>query len=149
VAMTATERSHALGMNGLQEQHDDPQEHEPVGPPILVSRVNREIVDGLHRYHAARMPGSARIKCTLFDGDAQDASIESVRRSVTQGLPLTLRELEGAASRYCSSTQRGQTERVQLCADLRQVLSDVFGSVQLSIVSNWTRDRGEMDECTG
>jgi len=68
-------------------------------PPILVTRAANEIVDGVHRYHAALMLGRARIRCLFFDGDPEDAFIEAVRRNVDHGLPLSLRERQQAAIR--------------------------------------------------
>jgi hypothetical protein len=68
-------------------------------PPILVMRSTGEIVDGLHRYQAAKLLGRKSIRCVFFDGSSQDAFIESLRCNVCHGLPLSLRERERAAAR--------------------------------------------------
>jgi hypothetical protein len=51
-------------------------------PPILVMRSTREIVDGLHRYRAAKLLGRKSIRCIFFVGSAQDAFGESLRCNV-------------------------------------------------------------------
>jgi ParB-like chromosome segregation protein Spo0J len=68
-------------------------------PPILVSRHDDWVVDGHHRIAAARMLGYSTVAAQLFDGTADDAFIESVRRNVEHGLPLTIDERKGAARR--------------------------------------------------
>jgi ParB-like chromosome segregation protein Spo0J len=70
-----------------------------IWPPIVVRRENFEIIDGLHRYYAAKSVGNPSLKCHFFDGDHGDAFVESVRLNVNHGLPLSLREREAAAIR--------------------------------------------------
>lgn len=66
-------------------------------PPIVVSATDRSVIDGLHRVHAALALGLSRLPCVFFVGAEDDAYAEFVRRNTTHGLPLTLREREGAA----------------------------------------------------
>jgi len=85
---------------GVKHSHVQVLAHvEDRWPPILVTRVNHHIVDGVHRYHAAQMLGRTKIRCLFFDGDPEDAFIEAVRRNIDHGLPLKLREREQAAAR--------------------------------------------------
>src|SRR5579859_7779609 len=83
-------------------------------PPILVSRDTYEIVDGVHRYHAARLLGRSTIRCSLFDGDADDIFIESVRRNVEHGLPLSQRERQEAVRRVLASRSAWSDRRIAL-----------------------------------
>lgn len=66
--------------------------------PLLVTRDGR-IIDGHYRYLAARRLGLRHLECVLFDGDERSAFIEAVRRNIAHGLPLTLQERKGAATR--------------------------------------------------
>jgi hypothetical protein len=67
-------------------------------PPLLVTRDGLVVVDGHHRLRAAKLLGLDVVRCTLFDGSPADAYVEAVRRNVSNGLPLTLRERKHAAS---------------------------------------------------
>jgi ParB-like chromosome segregation protein Spo0J len=67
-------------------------------PPILVHEETGVVIDGVHRVAAARMLGLLRIDASLFKGGPDAALIESVRRNVQHGLPLTLRERKWAAT---------------------------------------------------
>lgn len=66
-------------------------------PPILVHAETMTIVDGTHRWHAARMVGRDVIRATLMSGSAADVLVESVRRNIAHGRPLSLREREASA----------------------------------------------------
>jgi ParB-like chromosome segregation protein Spo0J len=68
-------------------------------PPILIGRADNSIIDGHYRYLAARRLGHAAIKCTYFEGDAESAFFEAVRRNLVHGLALSLRERERAGTR--------------------------------------------------
>jgi ParB-like chromosome segregation protein Spo0J len=72
-------------------------------PPILVSRVENRIIDGLHRLEAARLRGDQTISVRYFDGDANDAFVVAVRVNAEHGLPLTLVDREAAAKRIILS----------------------------------------------
>ncbi|MBB3606502.1 hypothetical protein FHT40_006193 [Mycolicibacterium sp. BK556] len=67
--------------------------------PILVHEGTGVVIDGVHRVAAARLLGLVRMEATLFSGGPDEALIESVRRNVHHGLPLTLRERKWAAGR--------------------------------------------------
>jgi ParB-like chromosome segregation protein Spo0J len=67
-------------------------------PPILVRRDDHSIVDGYYRYLAAQLLGHSSIDCIYFEHDRDAAFVETIRRNVGQGLPLTARERIRAAS---------------------------------------------------
>ena len=68
-------------------------------PPIVVSRRDRAVIDGQHRVAAAKQLGLKRLRALYFDGSADDAYVEFVRRNVGHGLALTLDERRSAVSR--------------------------------------------------
>jgi hypothetical protein len=68
-------------------------------PPVLVRRQDNAIVDGHYRWLAARELGHSHIDCLYFDGSADSALVEALRRNLHQGLPLSLRERATAGRR--------------------------------------------------
>jgi len=85
-------------------------------PPILVRR-DGFVIDGGHRVAAARRLGLARILAVYFDGDTDDAYVEFVRRNVTHGLVLSLRERKEAANRVLQMHPEWSDRRVaEVCA---------------------------------
>jgi hypothetical protein len=86
-------------------------------PPLLVNRSDLTIIDGAHRFHAARMLGHTRVWCIYFDGDREEAFLEAIRRNTRHGLPLTLREREDAAAQLLGLHRDWSNRRVaQSCA---------------------------------
>ena len=65
-------------------------------PALLVRRKDGIVVDGAHRFLAARRLGLRHIEVTWFEGGRTEALIEFVRRNVSHGLPLTLSERKRA-----------------------------------------------------
>jgi transcriptional regulator with XRE-family HTH domain len=60
-------------------------------PPLLVWAQNPEVVlDGAHRLAAARKLGHDTVQVVAFDGTADEAFIETVRRNISHGLPLSV-----------------------------------------------------------
>lgn len=68
-------------------------------PPLLVHRPTGRVVDGMHRLRAAELRGDETIFVQYYDGDADDAFIQSVVSNVRHGLPLTLADRKAAAVR--------------------------------------------------
>src|SRR5437870_4281979 len=66
-------------------------------PPILVRRPTNAVIDGAHRIAAARLRGAADIAAVFFEGTDEEALVESIRRNVEHGKPLTLGERSRAA----------------------------------------------------
>jgi ParB-like chromosome segregation protein Spo0J len=86
-------------------------------PPLLVRQDTLEIVDGVHRYHAARRLRHEHVACVFFDGDAEDAFLEFVRRNVRHGLALSLRDRERAAARLLKAREDWADRRIaDFCA---------------------------------
>lgn len=86
-------------------------------PPILVSSRDHSVIDGHHRVAAAKALGQVEVSCVLFDGTPDDAYLESVRRNVVHGLPLTLKERERAAAHIVQRYGRWSDRRIaELCA---------------------------------
>jgi len=58
-------------------------------PPILVQRNNLRIVDGTHRYEAAKKRGERTIRARVIDCTDNDAFILAVKANTLHGLPLS------------------------------------------------------------
>src|SRR2546423_3666899 len=67
-------------------------ERLPELPPVLVRRPTNAVIDGAHRMAAARLRGAADIAAVFFEGTDEEALVESIRRNVEHGKPLTLGE---------------------------------------------------------
>jgi ParB-like chromosome segregation protein Spo0J len=81
-------------------------------PPIVVSRADGSVVDGLHRVHAALGVGLAHLPCVFFTGDEGEAYAEFVRLNTAHGLPLSLAERESAAGRILASHPEWSDRRI-------------------------------------
>lgn len=68
-------------------------------PPIVVRRMDHTIVDGHHRYLAARQLGLCQMDCVYFEGTSESAFLEALKRNLHHGLPLSLKERESAGYR--------------------------------------------------
>jgi len=68
-------------------------------PPVLVWGTANLLVDGHHRVEAARRLGHGHVLASRFTGSAEDAYLESLRRNISHGLPLTLEDRRRAARR--------------------------------------------------
>jgi ParB-like chromosome segregation protein Spo0J len=68
-------------------------------PPILVNRRTMQVIDGVHRLHAARACGESAIEAVFVDVDPQEAFLLAVKANTTHGLPLSLAERRAAAAR--------------------------------------------------
>jgi ParB-like chromosome segregation protein Spo0J len=89
-----------LRLGELTSAHiDEVAQLEGRWPPILINRADHSIIDGHYRYFAARRLGHSTIQCTYFDGDAESAFFEAVRRNLVHGLALSLRERERVGTR--------------------------------------------------
>jgi ParB-like chromosome segregation protein Spo0J len=86
-------------------------------PPILVTRTDGVVIDGVHRVTAAKLLGMDHVYASFFDGGADEALIEFVRRNVHHGLPLTLRERKRAAETVLRAHPQWSDRRIaELCA---------------------------------
>ena len=86
-------------LNGVNPAHVRAlAELEDRWPPLLVTQDNWVIIDGLHRYFAAKELRRTSIACFICDIAVNDCFVESVRSNVTHGLPLTPADRRHAAS---------------------------------------------------
>lgn len=84
--------------------------------PILVSADDYSIIDGYHRYLAARRLGHTHIRCHLFADSPDRAFLEALRLNARQGLALTLKEREHAARRVLDFHRDWSDRRIgELC----------------------------------
>lgn len=72
-------------------------------PPIIVQRVGRRVIDGIHRLRAAELRGDTTIRVQFFDGNDEAAFLLAVRNNIAHGLPLTLLERRAAAERILAA----------------------------------------------
>lgn len=93
-------------------------ESESELPPILVHRTTMHVIDGMHRLRAAKDKGSTSIQVVFFDGDAEEAFVESVRANIRHGLPLSLEERRSAAQRIISSQLKMSDRALAECTGL-------------------------------
>jgi len=86
-------------------------------PPVLVWGRNNLLLDGCHRVDAARRLGHTRVLATRYSGSAEDAYLESLRRNISHGLPLSLEDRRRAARRILTEHPDWSDRRIAcLCA---------------------------------
>ena len=61
-------------------------------PPIVVHLETGAIVDGVHRWHAYRSRGRARIRARAFSGSTSEALLLGIRLNLTCGKPLSRKD---------------------------------------------------------
>jgi len=66
-------------------------------PPILVHKPSMAIIDGSHRFAAAKQLGMRRVWVLLFDGTYDQATVQAIRSNIAHGLPLTLSDRKRAS----------------------------------------------------
>jgi hypothetical protein len=85
-------------------------------PPIVVWGDECLVVDGAHRLEAARRLGRTTVAAVRFLGTQDEAFVESVRRNVDHGLPLTLGDRRRAAHRVLAGHPEWSDRRIgSLC----------------------------------
>jgi len=100
VSTTSLRAGRSPRVGGIDRRHVAVLAEVPESwPPIVVSRRDGSVIDGLHRVAAARQLGLERLSAVFFDGSPDDAYVEFVRCNVGHGLPLTLDERRAATRR--------------------------------------------------
>ncbi|MFK0112073.1 ParB N-terminal domain-containing protein [Streptomyces sp. NPDC091217] len=66
-------------------------------PPILVHRATMTVIDGIHRFLAARLRGCTHIDARYFEGSEAQGRMLAVALNVQHGRPLSLEERVTAA----------------------------------------------------
>ena len=113
-------------------------------PPILVSRNNYSLIDGYYRLVAAQQLGYTEVTAYLFDGPSDAAYLEALRRNMTRGLPLTLREREHAASCILEVHLDWSDRRIaELCLLAPSTISRLRSDVACPTVQNEQLDKRE------
>ncbi|HEX4863639.1 MAG TPA: ParB/RepB/Spo0J family partition protein [Acidimicrobiales bacterium] len=85
-------------------------------PPILVWGDDCLVIDGAHRVEAARRLGHFTVHAVRFIGTRDEAFIESVRRNVKHGLPLSVGDRRRAALRVLARNAEWSDRRIaSLC----------------------------------
>ena len=133
VAVAGLSTGSAFRLNGLcADQVDRIAELGGTWPPILV-RGDGLVIDGGHRVAAARRLGMARIAATYFDGGADEAFVEFVRRNVAHGLVLSLGERKQAATRVLQLHPAWSDRRIaEICA----LSPKTVGRLRLTVVTH-------------
>jgi ParB-like chromosome segregation protein Spo0J len=81
-------------------------------PPILVWEDENMVVDGAHRVEAARRLGLRSIAAAFFYGTREAAFVESIRRNVDHGLPLSVGDRRRSARRILSRHAEWSDRRI-------------------------------------
>jgi ParB-like chromosome segregation protein Spo0J len=72
-------------------------------PPILVQKSTSRIVDGMHRFEAAKLHGSKEINACIIDCSDEEAFILAVKSNTLHGLPLSKADRIFGAKRILSA----------------------------------------------
>ncbi len=85
-------------------------------PPIVIWGKDCTVLDGAHRVRAAQRLGLATIAAVRFLGTHEEAFVESVRRNIDHGLPLTVADRRRAALRVMARHGEWSDRRIgSLC----------------------------------
>jgi ParB-like chromosome segregation protein Spo0J len=71
--------------------------------PIIACRRTMRVIDGMHRWKAAKRLGREYIDVRFFDGSAEEAFVLAVQLNLGHGLPLTHADRAAAARRIIAS----------------------------------------------
>ncbi|MEZ0074160.1 ParB/RepB/Spo0J family partition protein [Planotetraspora sp. GP83] len=85
---------------------------------IVVHSGTMPIIDGMHRFRAARRRGDREIEARFFDGDAEDAFVLEVRLNASHELPLTQKDRATAAARIIASHPQRSDRRIAATSGL-------------------------------
>src|SRR4051812_15266194 len=115
-------------LGGVDEDHARAlaETHQPL-PPILIRRSMR-IIDGMHRFHAARLRGLPVIPAIIDESD-DDTFLLAVRANIGHGLPLTLRDRKAAAMRIL---RRYPEKSDRAVAELTGLSGKTIGAIRRS-----------------
>jgi hypothetical protein len=103
----------AVRTGGLDEGHVALlMETVNLWPPILVWGKECLVVDGAHRVEAARRLGRTSVAALRFPGTRDEAFVESIRRNVDHGLPLTIGDRRRAALRVLGRHSEWSDRRI-------------------------------------
>lgn len=72
-------------------------------PPILVQKNSSRIIDGMHRFRAAKLRGEHSIRARIVDCTDADALVLAVRSNTLHGLPLSKADRVSGAKRILAA----------------------------------------------
>lgn len=81
-------------------------------PPIVVWGDEHLVIDGAHRVEATRRLGHVSVRAVRFVGTRDEAFVESVRRNVKHGLPLSVSDRRRAALRVLGRNPEWSDRRI-------------------------------------
>lgn len=87
-------------------------------PPVIVNRQSMRIVDGMHRFHAAKLRGQDEIEARWHHGDEHAAFLLSVSANIGHGLPLSFVERTSAAKRLLRAKPDWSDRMIASCTGL-------------------------------
>jgi ParB-like chromosome segregation protein Spo0J len=74
-------------------------------PPILVQRHGTRIIDGMHRFEAAKLRCEEYIRARVIDCSDEDALVLAIKTNVRHGLPLSRADRISGAKRILAAHQ--------------------------------------------
>lgn len=72
-------------------------------PPILVQETGLRIIDGLHRFEAAKQRGQSHITAKVVDCGDEEALVLAIKSNTLHGLPLTKADRVSGAKRMLAA----------------------------------------------
>ncbi len=87
-------------------------------PPIVVHRQTMRVIDGVHRWCAARLRGDKYIRARLVDGRDDEVFLLAVKLNVEYGLPLSRGDRIAAAQRIMRSYPTWSDRRIARASGL-------------------------------
>ncbi|MFG2960642.1 ParB N-terminal domain-containing protein [Streptomyces sp. NPDC048291] len=118
VPLAALNTSVRVRLDGPDERHTRALAESGEFPPILVHRPTMAILDGVHRFHAARLRGETDIAVRFCDEPLETAFVRSVRENVRHGLPLSRSDRAAAAGRILAAHPHWSDRSVARAAGL-------------------------------
>jgi ParB-like chromosome segregation protein Spo0J len=95
-------------------------------PPIVVRRADGAVLDGHHRWAAAKELGRTHIDAEVIDCDDAEAAVIAVARNIAHGQPLTLSERKAAARRFLADHSEWSDNRIaEVCGLTHKTVGDL------------------------
>jgi len=105
VPLTNLQPADSPRLNGVDRQHVQVLAELPADrlPPILVRQRTLQIIDGMHRYEAAKLRGEDAITARLIDCTSENAYLLAIKSNILHGMPLSLADRTAVAERILAS----------------------------------------------
>lgn len=113
LAVKALESGDSPRVEGMNTGHvEQLAELDSALPPIVVHRSTMQVIDGMHRLHAAALRGDEFIDVLFFEGSEADAFVLAVELNHAHGLPLSTADRRTAATRIIGSHPEWSDRRI-------------------------------------